>query len=411
MNKFIVNRRAAEAVLYQKCMDVGITYEVAPPNESRKQQFNRRRRIKRRIKSSQMEEIPIVTDVSSYNINNTPGHITDVGSCRIIDNRQGHHGKDMKKLPFYIYIHQMKSRLHNITMRGKTRHGQLGDLTRIRKQITVLPSETFMYATYGDSSLGEAPHGSALVSKKEKVDATLQKREVENVTISKCIADSRIYESDGCRVVYDDNEMIEKSKDIRFETELVRHFLDVYSQSDSMRKNKNRDGVNSLSRCDGGFLTRYPPDRLGITETVNGEKIPKLKCAKFRALPPYVLAHLFEVILPMGQKFLDESDAGHCYPDNERYLQFAKKFNEECGFADAETRFEYVDIMCNRVGECDQPLMRHIDGKNCFRKGYSGTVVYSFHKEVKGILYKCSIVMASRTVCGAAMDRIRGQTG
>ena len=395
MNQCIRKRAAAEAVLRQKCMDVGIAYEEAPPNESQKQQYVRRRRLK--IKCQKQ------TDVGTYNI----GHITDVGNCRIIDNRQDHHGKDMNKFPFYIYIHQMKCKSHNITKKEKTRHGQLGDLTRIRKQITVLPSQRFMYATYGNSNLRDCPHGSALLSKKEDKDAILQRRYIENVTISKRICGGCIYESDGCRVVYDDNKIIENSKNIHFETGLIRHFLDVYSESDSIGKNKNRDALDSLSRCDGGFRTRYPPDSAGITKTFNGEKIPVLKCANFQALPSYILSYLFEVILPLGQEFLNESAAGLCYPDEERFIQFAKKFNEECGFPESKNRFEYIDIMVNKVGECEQPLMRHIDGKNCLREGYSGTVVYSFHKEVEGTLYKCSIVMASRTVCGAAMDRIR----
>ena len=52
-------------------------------------------------------------------------------------------------------------------------------------------------------------------------------------------------------------------------------------------------------------------------------------------------------------------------------------------------------------------MAKHIDGKNDNRDGYTGSVVYSFHCEHKGLYYKCSIIMTSRTVCGRAMERIR----
>jgi len=392
----------AEEVLREQCKDVRVRYEEAPLNESRSDRSNRRRRLRRsilRVRSSpyykvsnkiQLEETPIITDVGSMNIklSSSPMH---------------------NNYPSYVYIHQMKTGSHNITKTSKTtRRGQLGDLHRIRRQINIHPSERFMYSTSNDSSLRKCPHGSALVSNKHRVDGILKRRGVQYIDISKSTACGGIYEDNGVRVVYDNNELMEQTKNIEFEKALINHFLDNYQQRDSEKKNKNRDATNSLSRCDGGFQSRYPADRVGITKTVKGEKVPVMKSEKFQNLPHDVLEHIFRVILPLGQKFLDESaEGGSSYKDNDRFLQFAKQFNVECGYAEAKTRFEYIDIMVNKVGKYQKPLMRHIDGKNCKRPGYSGTVVYSFHKEVKGNLYKCSIVMASRTVCGAAMERIR----
>lgn len=96
MNQFTRNRAAAEAVLRQKCMDVGIAYEEAPPNESQKQQYVRRRRLNRKIMKGVkcQKQLPFVTDVRTFNI----GHISDVGNCRIIDNRKDHHGYE--QVPF-----------------------------------------------------------------------------------------------------------------------------------------------------------------------------------------------------------------------------------------------------------------------------------------------------------------------
>ena len=310
----------------------------------------------------------------------------------------------------YIYLHQMKPGPHNITKPEKTRGGQRGDMHRIIKQTSIMPAISFMYSTEGISSLRACPHGSAPESKKGHSDTILKNHNVKLVDITKGKANGNVYEADGVRVVYDDSKIIQQMDNKQFQQQIIEHFLKYHPKSAMEQKNKNRDGYSTakFTRLDGGVQDRYPRKSLGITESYNGEDLPIIKTKHFEKLPPETLAYLFQVIFPSGQKFLDDSGGNEKYNDELRYKLFAQKFNNALGYGSAKTRFEYYDILVAEVGTpLGASLYRHVDGKNDNRDGYTGSVVYSFHCEHKGLHYKCSIIMTSRTVCGAAMDRIR----
>src|SRR6056300_214695 len=57
------------------------------------------------------------------------------------------------KLQLFLYIHVMKDGPHNLTKDETSRGGQLGDLTRIRKQYVINPSTAFVYSTKGEICL------------------------------------------------------------------------------------------------------------------------------------------------------------------------------------------------------------------------------------------------------------------
>lgn len=304
----------------------------------------------------------------------------------------------------------MKPGPHNITKAEKNRGGQLGDRYRVIQQTSIMPAKAFMYSTHGGSSLRACPHGSAPISGKERSDTILSNHNVKLVDISKEKANGKVYEVYGVRVVYDDSIIILDMENNQFQQQIIAHFLEYHAKTELEQKNKNRDGHSTakFTRLDGGVQDRYPRKSLGITQSYNGEDLPIIKTKHFENLKPEVLRHLFEVIFPGGQKFLDDSGGNEKYNDYLRHTLFAQQFNKELGFESAKTRFEYYDILVTEVSTMSgASLYRHIDGKNDNRPGYTGSVVYSFHCEHKSLHYKCSIIMTSRTVCGAAMDRIR----
>ena len=310
----------------------------------------------------------------------------------------------------YIYIHQMKPGPHNITKAERTRSGQRGDMYRTLQQISIMPGTTFMYLTEGGSSLRACPHGAALESDKELSDKILNNHKVKLIDISKETAKGEVYEVDGVRVVYNDSKIIQDMENQEFKQQIIAHFIEHHQKTEAEQKNKNRDGHSTakFTRLDGGVQDRYPRNSLGITKTYNGEHIPIIKTKNFEKLSPEVLKYLFEVIFPSGQKFLDDREGSERYTDKLRNNLFAYQFNNALGFGSAKTRFEYYDILVTEVCTLTGAILyRHVDGKNDNRSGYTGSVVYSFHCEHKGLHYKCSIIMTSRNVCGAAMDRIR----
>ena len=295
----------------------------------------------------------------------------------------------------YIYIHQMKPGPHNITKAEKTRSGQRGDMYRTLQQIGIMPGTTFMYSTEGGSSLRACPHGAALESDKELSDKILNNHKVELIDISKETAKGEVYKVDGVRVVYDDSKIIQDMENQQFKQQIIAHFLENHQKTEVEQKNKNRDGHSTakFTRLDGGVQDRYPRNSLGITKSYNGEKIPIIKTKNFEKLSPEVLAYLFKVIFPSGQKFLDDSGGSERYNDKLRYNLFAYKFNNALGFGSAKTRFEYYDILVTEVSTLSgASLYRHVDGKNDNRAGYTGSVVYSFHslRCISRRVYYCS---------------------
>lgn len=338
--------------------------------------------------------------------NNDNSNNNDINNS---NNNNNNNNKDTI-MTSYIYIHQMQPGPHNITKAEKTRGGQRGDMHRVIKQTSIMPDISFMYSTEDNSSLRRCPHGSALESEKEHSDRILSNHNIQLVDITKEKANGDVFEVDGVRVVYNDSKIIQQMENEKFQQQIIAHFLKHHEKTTLERKNKNRDGhsISNFTRLDAGVQDRYPKKSLGITESYNGEDIPIVKTKHFEKLPTETLAYLFEVIFPSGQKFLDESGGNDKYNDELRYNLFAYQFNKALGYGSAKTRFEYYDILVAEVGTpLGASLYRHIDGKNDNRDGYTGSVVYSFHCEHKGLYYKCSIIMTSRTVCGRAMERIR----
>ena len=339
--------------------------------------------------------------------NNDNSNNNDINNS---NNNNNNNNKDTI-MTSYIYIHQMQpGKPHNITKAEKTRGGQRGDMHRVIKQTSIMPDISFMYSTEDNSSLRRCPHGSALESEKEHSDRILSNHNIQLVDITKEKANGDVFEVDGVRVVYNDSKIIQQMENEKFQQQIIAHFLKHHEKTTLERKNKNRDGhsISNFTRLDAGVQDRYPKKSLGITESYNGEDIPIVKTKHFEKLPTETLAYLFEVIFPSGQKFLDESGGNDKYNDELRYNLFAYQFNKALGYGSAKTRFEYYDILVAEVGTpLGASLYRHIDGKNDNRDGYTGSVVYSFHCEHKGLYYKCSIIMTSRTVCGRAMERIR----
>jgi len=317
-------------------------------------------------------------------------------------------------MPSYVYIHVMKDGPHNITKKEKTRPGQRGDIHRTLQQISIMPSIMFMYATERDYSLRNCPHGTAAVSDKARSDKIFNNHNINLNDITKEIAEGRVAKVGNVRVVYDDSSVIQQMQNdysAEFQQQLIAHFLLYHKKTDAELKNQNRDShsTHGFTRLDGGIQDRYPNRHSSLTiQTCNGEKIPIIKTKNFEKLPKQVLQHLFEVIFHNGQLFLDAGGGEKRYNDDLRYKLFAREFNEQLGFDHTISRFEYFDILVTEVGASSSAgLFRHVDGKNCSRSGYDNAVIYSFHSEHENKHYKCSIIMTSRNVCGAAMDRIK----
>eukprot|EP00984_Skeletonema_dohrnii_P004990 scaffold1769_cov132-Skeletonema_dohrnii-CCMP3373.AAC.7 len=317
----------------------------------------------------------------------------------------------------YVYIHVMKDGPHNITkQKEKTRRGQLGDIYRIQQQISIMPGLKTMYVAEGVFSLRNCPHGTAAISDKARSDMILANRNIKVYDITKETAKGRVAEVGEVRVVYDDSEqikMMQTDYSAKFEQQLIAHFILYHKKTDAERKNRNRDihSTQGFTRLDGGIQDRYPNRHSNLTiQTCNGEKIPIIKTKNFESLPKQVLQHLFEVIFHNGQLFLDAKTGRKRYDDDFRFKLFAQQFNACLGFPNANCRFEYYDILVSEVGvSSSSGLFRHIDGKNCDRLGFDNSVVYSFYSEHDNKFYKCSIIMTSRTVCGAAMQRIKSR--
>eukprot|EP00984_Skeletonema_dohrnii_P029744 scaffold20612_cov179-Skeletonema_dohrnii-CCMP3373.AAC.3 len=316
----------------------------------------------------------------------------------------------------YVYIHVMKPGPHNITKPGKTRGGQGGDLHRTQQQVSIMPGSRFMYSTEGDYSLRKCPHGTAAVSDKAHSDKILNNHNINVHDITKETAGGRIAQVGKVRVVYDDSEQIrtmQTNYSPEFEQQLIAHFLQYHKKTDAELKNKNRDAhsTQGFNRLDGGVQDRYLNRHANITHpTRNGVKIPIIKTKNFKQLPQQVLKHLFEVIFHNAQLFLDTCGEEKRYNDPLRYKLFAHEFKKRLGFEHTICRFEYYDILVTEVGVSSNALFRHVDGKNCGRAGYDSSVIYSFHCEHDNKHYKCSIIMTSRTVCGAAMEKIESSS-
>ena len=325
--------------------------------------------------------------------------------------------------PLYIYVQSMKKRRHNLTqLSKKNRRGQTGDMHRTNKQISIMPSTSrFLYKTLGKWSLRKCCHGAAKTDDKAKTDRIMKNHKIElvDITQDRATENGGLVTVEEVTVAYDNNKYIKDDMGPqhidhdKFETQLLDHFLEYHTIDEVQQKNKNRDGngIVKFTRLDGGVQDRHPRNNHPLIKFHDGVKLPIIRTEKFKALPHDVLKVLFEVIFVTGQKFLDDWDGPKQYNNNcLRHELFALEFNKALGFEHANTRFEYFDILVTEVSTLSgASLYRHIDHKNDDRDGYTGSVVYSFHREHKGLHYKCSIIMTSRRVCGRVIEKIEGK--
>jgi len=313
------------------------------------------------------------------------------------------------KLQLFLYIHVMKDGPHNLTKNVTSRGGQLGDLSRIRKQYVIHPAAAFMYLTKGETCLRKSPHGSGRLSDLDEKNKSLFRRGIENIVITKEKAKGKVLQVGDLTIMYDDNDKVQDLHSDEFEESLISHFLANYKkiEDDGKGKNKNRDphSTSICCRIDGGCRARYQPPSVEPARYYEGEIIPNINTRNFLKLPPKVLDYLFTKIFPAGQEFLDSTDEA-VYNDPLRNRLFAEHINREVGYESSTARFEYYDILLTEVGTSLSTLIRHMDKQNDLRSGYDYSVVYSFYRVHEGTLYKCSIIMTTRTNCGAAMEKI-----
>ena len=149
---------------------------------------------------------------------------------------------------------------------------------------------------------------------------------------------------------------------------------------------------------------------LSVWEEVDGHRFSlplfKIDGRRFLANMPPDLGHAFGELITHIQNVV-LAHHPNAMNDDFRRRTF-KDLWEEHGFTSHQILFEYINIII-KPEHGDVALKLHMDYKNDSREGYDLCPVFWYlHRHTDGRLYRVTIVMTFRDVCGKAMEKMRG---
>lgn len=300
----------------------------------------------------------------------------------------------------FLYFQEMKTANHLLRQgrpnRVKERgRDQWSDVARVARQVTMdVTYEMF----YGFKGLSKTPHGGAL-----RNELGTQKGSVPSHHI--CYESVLNKTHDVVRVAYPGSDILRRFTEAEIDKQMLLEMALDKGEACHIRDDVGAatDNGGRASRLTIGF-TRPQPGTNPNQKYVYGVPLPFLHKSKIREIPKPARAQL-GVVMTLAKSCLADlySDLTFTpFSDLYRNVFFARRLARAVS-PTCDADFEFVDIFA----ETGCILKRHMDYMNDDEtRRYMVGASYSFLIRHEGRMYRVSIIMASRKVCGAAMKRI-----